>query len=38
MGSPPLVESGGKKAPPVERANRLPLLAALKAGAFLPVS
>ena len=31
MGSPPFVRIGGKKLPPVRRANRLPLLAALKA-------
>lgn len=35
IGSPPFVRSGGKKLPPVERANRPPLLAALKDISFL---
>ena len=35
MGSPPFRRSEGKKLPPVKRANRPPLLAALKDISFL---
>ena len=35
LGSPPFRRSEGKKLPPVRRANRLPLLAALKDHSFL---